>query len=153
GARFATVFGSAKLTLPMLQSKLQEWSREQQQLYDEALRLRPPASLQAAHQQVLATLQLRAIGLTALANTLATSGSKSADVEKVRLANQARTLSASDLVWANLFRLPATETMRRQGIRGVVAPASRIISNPEAISPRVLGTVYSRLKAGTTSGP
>jgi hypothetical protein len=153
GGQFANVFGTVNLTLAGLQSKLQQWSQQQQRLYDEALHLTPPGPLQAANQQVLATLQLRAIGLTALANTLATSGSKSADVEKVRLANQAKILTASDLVWANLFRLPATEIMRRQGVTGVVAPASRMITNPEVISPRAFGTVYSRLAASNTSGP
>ena len=52
-----------KLTLADLQSKLGLWSRQQQEDYDQALRLVPPAPLQAAHQEVLATLQLRAIGL------------------------------------------------------------------------------------------
>ena len=70
----ANQFNSPKLTLPGLQSKLGEWSRQQQQAYDEALRVRPPASLQAAHQEVLATLQLRAIGLAGLANALAAAG-------------------------------------------------------------------------------
>ena len=61
---------SPKLTLADLQSKLALWSRQQQQDYNEALRLVPPGPLQAAHQQVLATLQLRAIGLTSWRGTI-----------------------------------------------------------------------------------
>lgn len=143
---------SPKLTLAGLQSKLGLWSRQQQQDYDQALRLVPPGPLQAAHQQVLATLQLRAIGLTGLANTLATAGSKSSTQVGDLLAKQAQVLSASDLVWAELFRLPATEALRRQGVRGVIAPPSQIIANPEVISARSFGEVYSRLHATTTSG-
>jgi len=48
-------FHVSKLTVAGLQAKLEEWARQQQQGYDEALRLVPPGPLQAAHQEVLAT--------------------------------------------------------------------------------------------------
>ena len=143
---------SPKLTLADLQSKLGLWSRQQQQDYNEALRLVPPGPLQAAHQQALATLQLRAIGLTGLANTLATAGSKDATQVGELLAKQAQVLSASDLVWANLFRLPATETLRKQGVQGVIAPPSQIVSNPEVITPHSFEEVYAALHSTSTGG-
>jgi hypothetical protein len=143
---------SPKLTLNGLHSKLEQWSQQQQSDYDQALRLRPPAALQAAHQEVLATLQLRAIGLTDLANTLAESGSKSADVVAAALAKQSRLLKASDLVWAELFRLPATQELKRLGIRGVIAPPSQLVTNPEVLSATAFNTVYSSLKATTSTG-
>jgi CARDB len=152
GAAFANELGSAKLTLPGLQSKLDQWSRQQQTLYNDAVRLQPPASLQAPQQAVLSTLQLRAIGLAGLANTVAGSGSKSPTKVADLLAKQAQLLTASDLVWANLFRLPATETMRREGVIGVIAPPSQIVSNPDVISPRSFGIVYARLKSTNTGG-
>jgi len=148
----ARELNSTKLTLPALQAKLGEWSREQQQSYNEALQLVPPAQLQAAHQQILATLQLRAIGLTGLANILAQAGSKTAPQVAALLAKQAQLLSASDLVWAELFRLPATETLTRLGVKGVIAPPSQIVANPEVISARSFEEVYSRLHATSTSG-
>jgi hypothetical protein len=148
----ANQFNSPKLTLPELQSKLGQWSRDQQQAYDEALRLRPPGPLQIAHQQVLATLQLRAIGLAGLANTLAAAGSKSAPQVANLLAGQAQLLSASDLVWADLFKLPADETLKRLAVRGVSVPPSHIVANPEVISPHSFEEVYSRLKATNTGG-
>jgi hypothetical protein len=151
-AAYARQLGSRKLTLPELQSKLDLWSRQQQEEYDKALRLVPPAPLQAAHQEVLATLQLRAIGLANLANTLATAGSKPSSEVAARLATQARILSASDLVWANLFRLPATETLRKLGVQGVIAPPSQIVTNPEVISAHSFGEVYSRLSSTSTTG-
>ena len=143
---------SPKLTLADLQSKLALWSRQQQQDYNEALRLVPPGPLQAAHQQILATLQLRAIGLTGLANTLATAGSKDATRVGALLGRQARLLSASDLVWKELFRLPATETLRREGVRGVAAPPSQIISNPVVIRPHSFQEVYAALASTSTNG-
>ena len=149
---YAKTLNSPKLTLPELQAKLALWSRQQQEDYDQASRLVPPASLQAAHQEVLATLQLRAIGLTGLANALGTAGSKTSTQVANDLAKQAQLLSASDIVWAQLFKLPATDTLRRLGINGVFAPASQIVSNPDVISPRSFDLVYSRLHSTNTGG-
>jgi hypothetical protein len=143
---------SAKLTLAGLQAKLEQWSKQQQQEYDDALRLRPPGPLQAAHQEVLATLQLRAIGLAGLADAIARAGSDSAAAVGASLAGQAQFLSASDIVWSELFRLPATETLKSLGIRGVSAPPSSFVSNPDAISAKAFGLVYRRLKSTTSSG-
>ena len=151
-AAYAKQLGSTKLTLGELQSKLDLWSRQQQEDYDTALQLVPPASLQAAHQEVLATLQLRAIGLAGMANKLATAGSKSPTQVADDLAQQAQLLSASDLVWSQLFRLPATETMKKLGVIGVIAPPSQIVSNPEVISPHSFNEVYSRLHSTNTTG-
>jgi hypothetical protein len=152
GADFANSLSSQTLTVVGLQAKLQLWSRHQQQDYDDALRLRPPGPLQAAQQQALATFQLRAIGMTGLANVLATAGSKSEGEVASLLAGQAQVLSASDTVWRELFHLPATETMKSLGVRGVIAPPSQIVSNPELITARSFGIVYQRLRATNTGG-
>ena len=149
---FASVVGSKKLTLVGLQAKLEQWSRQQQELYDEALRLRPPAPLQSAHQEVLAALQLRAIGLTGLANTLAQAGSKSSTDVANALAGQTQLLSASDLVWAELFKLPATQTLTSVGVKGVIAPPSQIVANPEVFSADSFSTVYQRIKSTNSGG-
>jgi hypothetical protein len=141
-----------KLTIAALQAKLEQWSAQQQKDYDDALRLVPPAALQSAHQEVLATLQLRAIGLTGLADVLAQSGSKDATVVAPLLAKQGRLLKASDLVWAELFRLPATQAMKRAGVVGVIAPPSQMVVNPEVLSSTAFDTVYSSLKATTSTG-
>jgi hypothetical protein len=150
-AAFANVV-LGKLSLAGLQSKLEQWSGQQQRLYDEALRLRPPGPLQAVHQQVLATLQLRAIGLTGLANQLAQAGSKSdTDVANL-LEGQAQLLSTSDIVWAELFRLPATQTLTRFGVKGVIAPPSQLVTNPEVFSAHAFEEVYKRLKSTNSGG-
>jgi hypothetical protein len=139
-----------KLTLADLESKLGLWSRRQQEDYDQALKLVPPAPLQAAHQEVLATLQLRAIGLANLANILAQGGAKDRVANK--LTKEAQLLSASDLVWAELFKLPATDTLKKLGVSGVIAPASQIVTNPELITPHSFGEVYGGLQSTTGGG-
>lgn len=152
GTAFANALSSANLTLVGLEKKLGLWSRQQQEDYDDALRLRPPGPLQAAHQEALATFQLRAIGLTGLANALARAGSKSTTDLSNQLAAQAQVLSASDIVWRELFHLPATETLKSLGVKGVIAPPSKIVSNPELITARSFGIVYQRLQAANTGG-
>jgi hypothetical protein len=152
GTDLTNALGSQNLTLTGLRSKLQEWSVQQQEYYDDALRLRPPGPLQSAHQQALATFQLRAIGLASLANAVAGAGSKSDTDVANSLAGQAQTLTASDIVWANLFRLPATQTLKRLGVRGVIPPPSQLVANPEVITANSFGTVYQRLKAANTGG-
>lgn len=152
GVALPTVLGAQKLTLASLQSKLEQWSRQEQQDYDDALRLRPPGPLQTAHQAALATFQLRAIGLTGLANTLSQAGAKSATEAGDALAAQAQVLTSSDIVWANLFHLPATQTLKSVGVKGVIAPPSQIVSNPEVISANSFSLVLGRLKSTTTGG-
>jgi hypothetical protein len=152
GQAFVNALGSQTLTTRGLEAKLVNWSRQQQEYYDEALRLRPPGPLQGVHQQVLATLQLRAIALAGLADALARAGTKSTTDVANSLSTQAQTLTASDIVWADLFKLPATELLTRAGIRGVIAPPSQFVSNPDVISPRSFGLVYGRLQSTTPTG-
>jgi hypothetical protein len=152
GTSFANALGSANLTLVGLRSKLELWSTQEQKDYSEALRLRPPGPLQAAHQQALATFQLRAIGLTGLADELSRTGSKTPTEVANALAGQAQTLSASDIVWANLFHLPAKETLTSLGVKGVIPPPSQIVSNPEVITAQSFEIVYARLAAANTGG-
>jgi len=152
GTAFVNTLGSQNLTTRGLESKLVQWSRQQQEDYNQALRLRPPGPLQGVHQQVLSTLQLRAIALAGLATSLSQAGSKSTTEVADSLSGQAQTLTASDIMWTDLFKLPATETLTRLGIRGVIAPPSQFISNPDVISPRSFGLVYGRLKSTTPSG-
>ncbi len=152
GTSFVNTLSSPKLTLTGLQSKLELWSRQEQQDYDDALRLRPPGPLQSAHQQALATFQLRAIGLSGLANQLGEAGSASSTAISNKLAQQAQVLSASDIVWANLFHLPATQTLTSLGVKGVIPPPSVIVPNAEVITAQSFGVVYARLSSTATSG-
>jgi hypothetical protein len=101
---------------------------------------------------VLATLQLRAIALANLANTFGQPGTKSAAQVANQLAKQAQLLSASDLVWTELFKVPATDTLKRLGVVGVSAPPSQIVTNPELITPHSFGEVYGGLRSTTGNG-
>jgi len=151
GAAFASELGSSHLTLAGFQSKLQQWSRQEQQAYERAQQLRPPGRLQAAHQQLLGTFQLRALGLAGLANVLARSKGKDAGTVAAQLAAEAQLLSSSDIVWSELYRQPAMQALKTLGVTGVTVPASQFVTNPDVISSRSFALVDQRLQPASSS--
>ncbi|MGH3009917.1 MAG: hypothetical protein ACRDLM_11010 [Gaiellaceae bacterium] len=154
GSDFANQLTTRNLTLGDLESKLEAWSSQEQLDYAAAQRIQPPGPLQAAHAQVLDVFQLRALGLAGLADTLTQAKSASTPPSGATvaadLAAQAQLLSASDVVWTELFRLPATETLAHEGVTGVIVPPSQIVTSPDIVSSRSLAILYGRLS--TTSG-
>jgi hypothetical protein len=152
GQELAAKLGSPGLKLADLDTSLEQWSQQEQQAYDQAQQIAPPGPLRSAHQQVLDTLQLRAIGLAGLANALAQSNVKDAATAATQLAGEAQLLSASDIVWTELYKLPATQTLKALGVTGVVVPPSQFVTNPDVISVRSFQIVYDRLKPASTGG-
>jgi hypothetical protein len=152
GQELVTKMASTGLKLADLETSLEQWSQQQQQAYDQAQQIRPPGPVRSLHQRVLDTLQLRALGLAGLANELAQSGSKDAATAAVQLASEAQLLTASDIVWLELYRLPVTQTLQELGITGVVAPTSVFVTNPDLVSMRAFEVVYERLKPASTGG-
>src|SRR5579875_2564934 len=152
GGSFADALGAPKLTLAGFQSKLRQWSQQEQQDYDRAQQLRPPARLQSVHQQLLATFQLRAIGLAGLADVLSQAKSKDAATVAARLAAEAQLFSTSDIVWSELYRLPAIQALKTAGVTGVTVPTSQFVTDPTVISSRSFALVYQRLQPASTGG-
>lgn len=153
GTEFANELSAAKLTLPTFESKLAAWSRAEQLDYAAAERIQPPGSLQTAQQQVLDVFQLREVGLAGLADTLAQAQAKNptpaAATVAADLAAEAQLLSASDVVWVQLFKLPATDVLSQQGVTGVIVPGSVFVANADVISERSFSIVYQRLSTPT----
>ncbi len=152
GTEFANELSAANLTLATFEAKLANWSRQENLDLAAAQRIQPPGPLQTEHQQVVDVFQLRALGLAGLAQTLAQSQGKAATPVASALAGQAELLSASDVVWSELFKLPATQTLQGEGVRGVIVPASQFVTNPDVVSQRSFTIVFQRLSTPTTGG-
>lgn len=152
GGAFASELASSSLTLSGFESKLRQWSQQQQGYYESADRLRPPGQLQSAHQQLLGTFQLRALGLAGLANVLQQSKGKDPATVAAQLAGEAQLFSSSDIVWSELFRQPAIQTLKTLGVTGVTVPPSQFVTNPDVISSRSFAIVDQRLQPASTSG-
>jgi hypothetical protein len=155
GKKFAQQFIAPGLKEADFESNLQQYAQQEQQAYTQAQQIRPPGPLRAVHQRALDALQLRAQGLASLGDTLArlaASKSKDATAASTALANQAQLLTASDVVWDQLYRLPATAILKQRNVTGVVIPDSNFVTNPDLVGTRSFGILYSRLVTGASTG-
>jgi hypothetical protein len=136
-----------------LETALQQYAQQEQQSYDQAQQIRPPGPLRLIHQHLVDALELRAKGLAGLGDTLSqTATIKDSTTAAQKLTDQATLLSASDVVWDQLYRLPATEALKAQGVTGVVIPDSNFIQNTEIVSARSFGIVFGHLHPASTGG-
>jgi len=168
GQEFSKQLMSAS-KLSDLETSLAAYAQQEQQAYDAAQQIRPPGPLRALHQRMIDALELRAKGLAGLGNVLVTTSSKqnaaSASRETDALTAQGQLLTASDVVWDQLYRLPAKQQLAAQGVTGVIVPESHFLSIPDLVSARAFGILLTRLGAsaassgsapttsGSTSGP
>ena len=153
GTEFANKLGASGLKEADLETSLQQYAQQEQQAYTQAQQIRPPGPLRSIHQQAVDALELRAKGLAALGDTLSrTASSKDASASAQALAQQAELLVASDVVWDQLYRLPATQRLQEEGVTGVVIPDSNFVANTELVSTRSFSVVFQQLHGASTGG-
>jgi len=152
GREFAAKLVSGGLKQSDLEQSLQQYAQQEQQEYDQAQLIRPPGPLRQAHQQLVAAIELRAKGLAALGDVLAQWTSKNTSTTIDALAAQAELLTASDVVWEQLYQLPATQQLKAEGVTGVVIPGSSFVPNTELISARSFGVLLNNMKGASTGG-
>jgi hypothetical protein len=155
GREFADKLVASGLKQAELQTSLQQYAQQEQQEYDQAQQVRPPGPLREIHQRLVDALELRAKGLAGLAAAIAgynPKGSSATSATADALTAQAQLLTASDVVWEQLYRAPGTQVLKSEGVTGVVIPRSVFVSNSEILSARSFGVVLDRLKGATTGG-
>jgi hypothetical protein len=153
GVEFANKLISTGLKQGALEQGLQQYAQQEQQAYDQAQQIRAPGPLRQIHQQLVDALELRARGLAGLGDALSeTASTKDATVAAQKLANRAQLLTASDVVWDELYRGPATQQLATLGVTGVVIPESHFVANPEILSVRSFGILFASLHAGASTG-
>jgi hypothetical protein len=153
GVEFSNKLISTGLKQGALEQGLQQYAQQEQQAYDQAQQIRAPGPLRQIHQQLVDALELRARGLAGLGDALSqTASTKDAAVAGQKLANRAQLLVASDVVWDELYRAPATQQLATLGITGVQIPESHFITNPELVSVRSLTLLFTSLHSGATTG-
>jgi hypothetical protein len=154
-ASFRSEFLASSLKVSDLESKLQDFAQQEQQEYQQAQQIRPPGPLRALHQNLIDAIELRAKGLAGLGDTLAQAGTittKNATATGDALTKQGELLTASDVVWEQLYRLPATQTLTDRGIKGVVIPPSQFVPNSDVVSARAFSILVTRLTGASTGG-
>jgi hypothetical protein len=113
----------------------------------------PPGALRLQHQHAIEALEFRVSGLRGLADafTQASRSPKATTGNALLLAGQAERLVSGDVVWDDLFKDPAIEELRRQGITGVAVPDSTFVPNPDYASTRFWEAILQRLQGSATS--
>jgi hypothetical protein len=154
GKEFATTLLSAT-KVSDLETKLAAYAQQEQQEYAQAQEIRAPGPLRRIHANLLDAIELRAKGLAGLGDVLAQSGatsSKNATATENALVAQGNLLTASDVVWEELYRSPATQQLKEEAITGVVIPKSQFVQNADAVSGRGFSIVLQNLSAASTGG-
>jgi hypothetical protein len=136
-----------------LVTSLQGYAQQEQQAYTDAQQIRAPGPLRSLHQNLVDAIQLRANGLAALGDDLARSTTSKDQAKTVTaLTADARLLTASDVVWEQLYRIPAKQRLVEQGVKGVVIPGSQFVTNTDFVSARSFTLLMKRLSGASTGG-
>ncbi|HEX4679165.1 MAG TPA: hypothetical protein VH210_08205 [Gaiellaceae bacterium] len=152
GASVASAMTTSGAKVADLETSLQGIADQERQTLAAAEKLNPPGTLRPEQQNLIEALQLRVNGVQGLTDTFRATASSKASADAAILATQAERLLASDVMWDDLFRVPATNEMKKQGINGVVAPESHFVTNQDLVTTRSMGLVLQRLRGASTSG-
>jgi len=155
GRTFANEFALPGLKESDLESKLQDYAQQEQQAFQQAQQIRPPGPLRTIHQNLVDAIELRAKALAGLGDTLAQAGpitSKNQTSLQAALTDKAALLTASDVVWEQLYTLPATQTLHDQGVTDVIIPSSQFVQNTDTVSARAFGVILTTLGGASTGG-
>ena len=137
-----------------LESKISGLAVQQQQVVAQATQLNPPGPLRVEDAHLIEVLELRASGLSRLADAFRlTATAKDANTSGRLIANQARLLAASDVNWDFYFREPTRLELAHQGITDIGGvPDSNIFSNPDLASTQAMADVWRRVHGAATGG-
>jgi len=137
-----------------LNTKLSGLAQQEQQDVAAVRAMSPPGPLRLQHQHGIEALEFRVSGLRGLADafTQASRSPKNVTGNALLLAGQAERLVSGDVVWDDLFKDPAIEELRSQGITGVAVPDSSFVPNPDYASTRFWEAILQRLQGSATSG-
>jgi hypothetical protein len=138
-----------------VEQKLDSFAQQEKQNLSQAESLRPPGPLREQQRAVLEALQFRVNGLAGLGQAFRSTAAQKltqASTAGQALAAQAARLSASDVVWEDLFKGPSVVVLRNEGVGGVAVPQSTFLANPDLFTLASLTRVWQRLRGATTGG-
>lgn len=136
-----------------VEQELAGLAQQQTQQAADARNIDPPGHLRTQHQHVVETFDLRVNGLNGMAAAFkSTASSKNANRAGAELARQMERLVASDVIWADFFKEPAKEELRRLSITGVDVPDSIFVPNPDIATTASMKQVWERIHGAATGG-
>jgi hypothetical protein len=98
-------------------------------------------------------LQFRVSGLRGLENAFRqTFDFQNGDEAAALLASQAQRLATSDVIWDDLFKTPATEVLKSEGISGVAVPDSNFLPASDLASSSAMKPIWERIQGAAQGG-
>jgi hypothetical protein len=155
GSDLADLLTTPGLKQAELETKLGGLIARQQQGLETAQGLDVPGPLRTATDHATEALQLRVSGMQGLLDTFVATkadDSDNATAAGEQLANQARQLDASDVVWRVLFQVPAQATLQDEGLGDIKAPPSVFVETVELYSTRSMTSIWLRVHGASTGG-
>jgi len=154
GKSLSTVLTTAGLSVPQIETRLRGIADQEQQNVSAAENLNPPGRLRDDNLHLIEALELRVSGVQGLAAAFQqTAQSKNTTRDSEVLAEAALRLTASDVVWDDLFKSPATTQLQRDGVSGVSVPESHFVANPDLITAHSMALVLQRIRGAATGSP
>jgi len=152
GRQLAQVLTTPGLTVKQIVTKLNGIADSERQNVQAAQDLGAPGRLRPENEALVQSLQFRVSGLAGLADTFArTTKAKVADAAAL-LSGQGDRLLTSDIVWDDLFKAPATDQLRRDGVTGVTVPESHYVLDTDLTTEHSMALVLERIRGASTGG-
>lgn len=133
-------------------------ARQEQLDVERAREITPPGTLRDEHAALIQALQFRVSGLNGLASALAaTAKTKDTTRAGTVLADQMQRLLASDVIYEDSFKAPATAELSRQGVTGTSAsggplvPDSNFLQSSDLVTTQAMVTVLGKIRGGAVT--
>jgi hypothetical protein len=136
-----------------IEQQLEGLAEQQEQQADQARELDPPGPLRQQNRHAIEAFDFRLSGLRGMAQAFRqTASSQNANRAGALLAEQAKRLIASDVVWDDLFKDPAADELDRQNVSGVEVPDSNFLPNADIATRRSMTGIWQRIRGAATGG-
>jgi hypothetical protein len=155
GSSLAELLTTPGLKQAELETSLGGLIQREQQNVESATGLDVPGPLRPSTEHSIEALQLRATGMQGLLDTFVATkddDSKDATAAGEKLADKARLLDASDVIWQVRFRVPAQQTLEDEGLSDITTPPSVFVENVELYSARSMTAIWLRIHGASTGG-
>ena len=135
GQHTVAAFTTPGLSTAAIVQKLDTIAAAEQQNVDSAQSLSPPGKLRTEHANLIQSLQMRVSGVEGLAKALhdGSGGKTTASALALILTQETYALLASDVMWDDLFRVPAQTVITDEGVHQVTVPSSHFLAAPDLI--------------------
>jgi hypothetical protein len=127
--------------------------QQEKQDVAQAQKLHPPGPVRAEHDHAVEALQFRVSGMQGLRKAFqATASSSDAVAAGQLLSAQAQRLLASDVIWSDLFKVPAEHELKARSVSGVLVPASVFATNTDLFTAKSMTLVSQRVHGASIGG-